>query len=244
MTDNRRLICHDWISEEFEESTVNVEKFFWHKKLHGLADSHFGFTPLNTSGCLFLFCAYFLWSRFAAWIWFHATLAEKILSFLSLARITPRKHSPRLAGIAKIFSTRIMRTSHTSILLQRSQLCTSGSKSECYGNYLQFRVRGYFGQRYHCQFDTPPPIGLYAQMIGKRNRSKPREQLRLFKKSSSQRANWRKETKYFMRLGLFKEFCVLPLCCAWAASLALTAGSVASCTDSFDRKNGRRYKTR
>ena len=74
--------------------------------------------------------------------------------------------------------------------------------------------------------------------------SKPREQLRLFKKSLSQRANWRKETKYFMRLGLFKEFCVLPLCCAWAASLALTAGSVASCTDSFDRKNGRRYKTR
>ena len=74
--------------------------------------------------------------------------------------------------------------------------------------------------------------------------SKPREQLRLFKKSLSQRANWRKETKYFMRLGLFKEFGALPLSCAWAASLALTAGSVASCTDSFDRKNGRRYKTR
>ena len=116
---------HDWISEEFEESTVNVEKFFWHKKLHGLADSHFGFTPLNTSGCLFLFCAYFLWSRFAAWTWFHATLAEKILSFLSLATITQRMHSPRLAGIAKIFSTRIMRTSHTVIPLQRSQLCRS-----------------------------------------------------------------------------------------------------------------------
>ena len=35
--------------------------------------------------------------------------------------------------------------------------------------------------------------------------SKPREQLRLFKKSLSQRANWRKETKYFMRLGLFNK---------------------------------------
>ena len=106
-----------------------VEKFCWHKKLHGLADSHIGFTPLNTSGCLFLFCAYFLWSRFAAWIWFHATLAEKIHSFLSLATITQRKHSPRLAGIAKIFSTRILRISH-SINLQRSQLCRStfGSK--------------------------------------------------------------------------------------------------------------------
>ena len=45
--------------------------------------------------------------------------------------------------------------------------------------------------------------------------SKPREQLRLFKKSLSQRANWRKETKYFMRLGLFNKcyscwvFCII-----------------------------------
>ena len=62
-----------------------------------------------------------------------------------------------------------------------------------------------------------------------------------------------------MRLGLFKEFCVLPLCCAWAASLALaagsvaswaaslafTAGSVASYTDPFDRlkKEKRKHTT-
>ena len=90
--------------------------------------SHFGVIHWIRTVCVFLFCAYFLGTQFAGWIQFHATHAGTILSW-SLATITSRKHSSRLAGIAKIFSTRIMRT-HSIQHQQRSQLCRStiGSK--------------------------------------------------------------------------------------------------------------------
>ena len=56
----------------------------------------------------------------------------------------------------------------------------------------------------------PPPIGLYAQMIGKRNRSKPREQLTYSRNPPATEKTKEKKQNVF----------VFPLCCAWAASLA------------------------
>ena len=63
-----------------------VEKFS--ETNDDLAPSHFDFALITRAACLFTrFCADFLWSRSADWIFFIATLAEKNIS-LNLKTIT------------------------------------------------------------------------------------------------------------------------------------------------------------
>ena len=76
----------------------------------------------SRAACLLrLFCASFLWLRFAAWARLIATLAEK--GFLAIIIHQLRMHSLRIAGIAMISFMRVMRILHIISLHQRSQIC-------------------------------------------------------------------------------------------------------------------------